>query len=175
MKVVVGSASQLKIDAVASAFASLRIKGVVVDGVAVESSVDDQPFDLAQMEIGARTRARNAKVLSPGADYYIGIENGIVMESIEDWFDVPCVVVHDAEGRESVAYGAHFPIPQWAVDRTIHRDSELGVIVQELAGGGEKDPMTYFSGGTVSREAILTQAVCCALAPFLNPERYKEH
>lgn len=172
MKVVVGSESRIKLSAVAAALESLGITDAVCSGVTVESGVGIQPVGTGQIEDGARTRARNASILCPGADFYIGIENGIVFKTSER-FDVPCVVVRDDAGRESMALGAFFPIPIWMADRTLDRQSELGEIVKELAGGGEKDPMAYLSRGTLAREALLAQAVCCALVPLLNQDRYQ--
>ncbi len=174
MKVIVGSESALKLRAVAAAFDAASIKDAVVTGVAVESGVGIQPVGTRQMEDGARARARNADTVQPGADYYIGIENGLVHQN-DRWFDPTCVVVRAADGRESTAFGAYFPIPEWMATRTLERKSELGEVVKELAGGGEKDPMKYLSQGTIPREELLSQAVHCALAPILNRGHYKEH
>ena len=171
MKVVVCSTSRIKLVATAKAFEALGIKDAVCVCVAAESGVGAQPGSTRNMENGARGRIRHALELKPGADYYVAIENGLVYQN-DRWFDPACVVVRNAEGRESVAFGAHFPIPTWMVERTLERKSELGVIVQELAGGGEKDPMAYLSQSTISREELLAQAVCCTLAPLLNKERY---
>lgn len=174
MHVIVGSKSELKLRAVHAAFQSLHIvpHAIVVEGCAAESNVDAQPFGMAMMEAGAHNRITSARIAKPGADFYVGIENGLVRWNEQHWFDVPCVVIIGSTGRESVAFGTHFPIPDWLANRVLSEKSELGVIVQELAGGGEKDPMAYLSGNNISREAILTEAVRCALLPFANPGQY---
>ena len=52
--------------------------------------------------------------------------------------------------------------------------SDIGIITQKLADGGEKDAMKYLSLGTVHREELLTQAIQCALAPIQFPNRYQK-
>ena len=160
MRVVIGSESRIKVAAVANALMACGVRDAICDGVAAESGVPAQPKGLVEGETGARNRVVHATALKPGADYYVAIENCIVAMNELHCFDVPCVVVRNAAGAEAVVYGTFFPIPQWAVLRVNERGSELGVIVQELAGGGEKDPMVYFSNGTVSRDASRPGSPC---------------
>lgn len=171
--VVVGTESALKIRAVKSVFEEFT-QQVSILPCKASSGIGDQPLGTAVMEVGAKSRAYNAKEAHPGADLYIGIENGLVQQN-DRWFDPTCVVAITGDGNEeSVAFGAYFPIPKWMAERTFEQESELGEIVKELADGGEKDPMKYLSGGFVLREQLLSQAVQCALTPILFSHRYSE-
>ena len=168
-KIVVGSESALKIRAVTAAFQLFSLSPQIIPCKA-DSGIGSQPIGTNQMEKGARGRVHHAQRLQPGADLYIGIENGLVYQDGR-WYDPTCIVI-DSDGSESVAFGAYFPIPTWMVHKTTHNKSELGEIVKELAGGGEKDPMAYLSKGHLPREQLLSQAVCCALTPLLWEDRY---
>ncbi len=169
--VAVGTTSDLKRGAVVGAFIKLRLPNVDVLLSDTSSGIPDQPFGTEEMEVGARNRAQGAFEIHPDVDISIGIENGIVKIN-RQWFDPTCVVVLTASGRSSVAFGAYFPIPSWMVDKVEVEDTELGHVIQKLAGGGEKDPMKYLSGDGVPRQELLSQAVLCALAPILNLGRY---
>ena len=171
-EVVVGTESALKIRAVTSVLETLGIKASIVPCKA-DSGAGIQPVGTRIMENGARGRVRHARELHPNANLYIGIENGLVHQN-DRWFDPTCVFALTSDRRESIAFGAFFPIPDWMAERTLEQKSELGEIIKELAGGGEKDPMLYLSEGSVPREQLLSQAIHCALAPIFFPHRYKE-
>lgn len=173
-KVVVGSESAIKSRAVKAALKAIGFNDIEPVRCKVESGVSVQPFGKREMGVGARRRAVEAYKIHPDADLYIGIENGLVKEEGQ-WFD-PCCVAVFFGGRNdyTLAFSAHFPVPKWIVDRVKERQSEMGVVIQELADGGEKDPMKWFSCDTVNREALIAQAVQCALLEIVFPERYRE-
>lgn len=176
MLIVVGSTSALKLrgsEVAVQRIAVLRedFRNATVRGEDVASGVPNQPFGLEQMFAGAENRARGA-LAAPGADVGIGIENGLV-EIEGRWYDPPAVVVISRKfmmlGR---ALGAALPIPTRMVDEVREQKSELGHIIQQHAGGGEKDPHKYLSKGLLDRETIVTQAVLSAFAVILNPYEY---
>lgn len=171
--VIVGTESALKLRAVEAALSALgfHVKPI---GCKAESNVNVQPIGKKEMETGAINRAQHARLLHPSANLYIGIESGLVYE-LNRWYDSACtVVIAGNNNTPHIAFGAHFPIPVWMVMQVVRRNSGLGTIIRELAGGGEKDPMKWLSGSTILREQLLSQAVHCALVQILYAERFKE-
>lgn len=176
LKIVLCSESPIKTRAAVAAIQKLAVGETSFAFCKAESGIADQPIGMDVMRRGAANRVDHAKKLLPDQDYYIAIENGLVQVGNE-YFDVPCVVVHrNAEEHSAlwgVAYGTFFPIPIWMV-REIHRTgTELGVLVEQRAGGGEKDPMKYFSRGLLSREEILSQAIVSAFMEVLHRTLYQ--
>ena len=53
------------------------------------------------------------------------------------------------------------------------QNSELGVVVQQRAGGGEKDPHKFLSKGVLDRESIIAQAVLSAFTVVINADEYR--
>lgn len=166
--VAVGTASALKVRAVSKALDLLYPQGYELRNGETNSGMPAQPVGLEQVFQGAYNRAQ-AALDAHNADFGIGIENGLVMldrlswRVVEQWFDPPGVVIVERESEMiGRALGAFLPIPPEMVRQVREEESELGVIIQKYAGGGEKDPHKYLSGGAIDREAIITQAVLCA-------------
>jgi inosine/xanthosine triphosphatase len=175
IKVAVGTDSALKIRALRAALAALGYEAEVLFGKA-ESGVNMQPVGLDEMERGARNRAAYASKEHSEAQFYVCIENGLVQQSGR-WYDPTCIVVLTSwGGEESVAFGAFFPVPTWIAEKAASdkTNTDIGIIVQGLAGGGEKDAMKYLSEGTVHREELLAEAIECAFTPIRFPNRYQE-
>lgn len=171
-KIAVGTESALKIRAVETVMDKHNILTRIVP-VKAESLVGDQPIGLSQMQTGARNRALHARRILDDGDCYIGIENGLVPQGGQ-WFDPTCIVIITSRGEEFVSFGAFFPIPDWMVSKVIGEETELGEVVRTLDGNTsqEKDPMNYFSEGTVLREELLSQAIQCAFVPLLHSSRW---
>lgn len=187
--VAVGSTSELKLRAVRQALAELDINNFV-DGVDVDSGVPDQPRGFREMTQGASARATGALEGVSTAEVGIGIENGLVsihelggrdvdsdrravLTGANQYFDPPCVaVVSRKHGGPFFSFGLFLPIPHWMEERTRLESSELGIVVQSVAGGGEKDPHKWLSNGTLPRDQVVVHAVMAALLPVLQTERY---
>lgn len=171
MKIVAGTTSALKIRAIESALAGLGIAGQV-EGFDVASGVSNQPFGFDQIMEGSKNRAVQAQALSD-AEMAVGIEYGLVQIG-DEYFDIPCVTVITPEGLQSVSFGAGMYVPGWIIEKIKAEDSEFGPIIQEISGGGEKDPIKYFSGDKIKREDILAQAVAVALSQIINVDKYEK-
>ena len=106
--VALGTASGIKIDAVRLAltwqFGAAAVHRMRIEGLEVESAVSEQPVGRREIEAGARHRAREAARRAPGADIYVGLENGM-------WLEDVCQGGNgDAEAREG---GGSPPPPRW--------------------------------------------------------------
>lgn len=175
LQMVVCSESQLKIRAVQAVVPRLGLGEVNLTWCGTDSGVPDQPIGMEQMLRGAHNRISFVAELRARNDYYIAIENGMV-QVMNDYFDVPCVVVrhNPSKGkvRFAMAYGSFFPVPLHVAREVKQEGVELGLLVQRLSGQKEKDVVTYFSKSMVRREEIISQAVLCAFAHILNPDHY---
>ena len=76
VRIVVGSASVLKLDAVHAALEMLGLEGEVV-AIEAPSGVPNQPYGRTETLEGAENRARAARDKAEGA-YAVGVENGLI-------------------------------------------------------------------------------------------------
>jgi len=174
MKIAVGTTSEFKLRAVISAFSRGGI-GAEVKGFKVDSGVEKQPFGFDEIDFGAYTRAKNALAQDPEADYGLGIESGIITKEPFQYFDLACCIIVSREGnRVGKSYSAAIEIPQNVVRIINGEGLDAGEVVQRLGGVKEKDPTLWLSGGRLSRDKTIEDAVFLALArEFLNPKAYQ--
>ena len=186
--IAVGTKSALKVRAVESALKQLHERGITQFGDLpfspwelrtgeTDSGIPPQPFGLQQLFAGALNRARAARE-AHDAHIGIGIENGLIDVSLGDdrqcWFDPPAVaIVYPRWQVLGLSVGAALPIPSSMVREVREQNSELGVVVQQRAGGGEKDPHKFLSKGVLDRESIIAQAVLSAFTVVINADEYR--
>lgn len=170
--VAAGTESKLKLRAIEEALKRLGMEAQVLP-TELLSVVSSQPFGFEDMMLGASFRANSAR-RHHDATYGVGIESGLVGLG-GFWFDVPCVFITTLipTPATSVSYGTFFPISQAIVEEVQERQIEVGFVIQERAGGGEKDAEKWLSRGKVPRDEILVQAIMSAFAPMQNPDRYE--
>merc|ERR1719240_671852 len=122
LRVVVGSGTNIKISAVKAAFetaltalnstsdSSQFCDSVTVDGVKAESRINEQPLGHEETLQGALNRLEHTKGLSPSADFYVAIENGIFcipVNGTERFFDLAWVVVERAcDGQQAFSHSS---------------------------------------------------------------------
>jgi len=76
--------------------------------------------------------------------------------------------------RVGKSYSAAIEIPQNVVRIINGEGLDAGEVVQRLGGVKEKDPTLWLSGGRLSRDKTIEDAVFLALArEFLNPAAYR--
>ena len=171
MKIVVTSRNPVKIEAVRQAFLSqfpeLEMQLIPVG---VESGVPDQPMSDQETRQGARNRVSSARMKSPDADYWVGLEGGL------DLFDghlmaFAWMVIAGSENRVSETRSATLPLPP-EVQTLVLSGLELGEAndrvfstLNSKQGGGAYGLLT---NGLLTRESIYTQTLILALIPFVH-------
>ena len=76
-KIIVASKNPVKIESTKDAFTKMFSNQVFeIEGMSVESGVSDQPMGEEETLLGATNRVNNVSLLSPEADYWVGIEGG---------------------------------------------------------------------------------------------------
>ena len=172
--IAVGSTNPVKIGAVRAVLSGLA-PGASVEGIAVPSTVSDQPFGDEETIRGARARAVTARERL-GADLGVGLEGGVV--ELPDGSMQTCAwaVVVDATGRTGVGGSLAMPLPS-SVAAMIRDGVELGVAMDRLVGAhGTKHgagAVGILTNGLVDRQGAYEILVTYALAPFLRSELYE--
>jgi non-canonical (house-cleaning) NTP pyrophosphatase len=166
MRVIVGSISVIKLDAVKASFiTSFGNIPVLFETCDVSSGVREQPVGENETFLGASNRAKSVKSLYPHADMWIGIENGMFRQTDRGesrWVDKGIIVVlsHSATCKTCTD---SFDIPLTALKTCINPIS--GEPQQNWSK--LKDPHFFFSYGKQSRSRII-QSSLIPLLTFMS-------
>jgi inosine/xanthosine triphosphatase len=171
--VAVGSTNPVKIGAVRAVLSGIAPQARV-EGIAVPSTVADQPFGDEETIRGARARAVAARERLD-ADLGVGLEGGVV--ELADGSMQTCAwsVIVDASGKSGVGGSLAMPLPS-SVAAMIREGTELGVAMDRLVGArGTKHgtgAVGILTDGLVDRQRAYEILVTYALAPFLRRDLY---
>jgi inosine/xanthosine triphosphatase len=171
--IAVGSTNPVKIGAVRAVLSRLAPRARI-EGVAVPSTVDDQPFGDGETIRGALARAAAARQ-ALGAEIGVGIEGGVV--DLPDGAMRTCAwaAIVDGDGRSGVGGSLAMPLPD-AVARMIRGGLELGHAMDSLVGEHDtkrgKGAVGILTAGLVDRQAAYEVLVSYALAPLLTPQLF---
>lgn len=174
LTIVCASQNPVKLAATRSGFARLFPEnGARVEGIAVPSSVPEQPHSSEETLRGATARAGGARRLRPGADYWVGIEGGVedrggIMEAFA-W-----VVVLSPRGWGRSRTGSFLLPPP--VAELVRSGVELGPADDRVFGRSDskrkEGAIGLLTGNVVDRTALYAEAVVLALVPFKNDRLY---
>jgi len=173
MKILVGSKNPTKINATKETFSLYFDEEIEVQGISVNSDVEYQPINDQTFD-GAKNRALALKEQNPKADFFVGIEGGMI-ELNNKPFNTNIACVIDSEG--SIGFGMS-PTYQLAdsIAQKLKQGTELGQIMDEITGeektkikGGAID---YFSQEKIDRTEMTKLALIMALVPINNKKLY---
>lgn len=171
--VAVGSTNPVKLAAARAVLTPLA-PHAAIDGIAVSSTVPDQPFGDDETIRGALARAEAARKAA-GAELGVGIEGGVVEETDGSMRTCAWAAVVDAHGRSGIGGSLSMPLPR-RVAELVRRGVELGHAMDQLIqatntkhGAGAVGILT---AGLVDRQRAYEVLVTYALAPFLTPHFY---
>jgi inosine/xanthosine triphosphatase len=187
--IIVASKNPVKVQAARAGFTRMFPgQSFTLQTLSAPSEVSDQPFTSAETLQGAYNRARNARVLSPQADFWIGIEGG-VDDAPESLLENPgsdsthpksslvafaWVVVLSGDHIGKGQTGVFYLPPQ--VAELVHQGKELGeaddIVFGRTNSKQENGAVGLLTGNVIDRAAFYEQAVILALIPFQNPELY---
>lgn len=172
-KVIVGSTSAHKIEAVKEALLRLGVEAEVM-GVETRSTVNEQPMGFEQMVDGAWSRVWGA-LYGQGGNYTtnptaVGIENGLLYYC-GITIDIAVVIVY-CKGREYVATssGVRFPDDSRVKSQLLGFKTTAGEIIAAELGGDKTDPHKTLTYGRVSRKEMLIEGVRLAFAQIPDLE-----
>lgn len=171
--IVVGSTNPVKIGAVRAVLGAVA-PWAKIEGVAVASTVPDQPFGDDETIRGALARATAARQ-ALGADLGVGIEGGVVEQADGTMRTCAWAAVVDARGRSGVGGSLAMRLPS-EVAAMIRDGIELGVAMDRLIGAHDTKrgagAVGILTGGLVDRQRAYESLVAYALAPFMTRELY---
>jgi inosine/xanthosine triphosphatase len=171
--IAVGSNNPVKIGAARVVVCS-RWPLARVEGVAVSSTVRDQPFGDEETIAGAVARARAARD-ALDADLGVGIEGGVVEESDGAMRTCAWAAIVDARGTQGVGGSLAMPLPP-AVAALVRDGLELGHAMDRLIGAHDTKhgagAVGILTDGMVDRQRAYEVLVTYALAPFVRAELY---
>ncbi|MCK4687052.1 MAG: inosine/xanthosine triphosphatase [Candidatus Lokiarchaeota archaeon] len=186
IKICVGSLNPTKINAVEIGFGKY-FKKIEVFKIKVNSKVSNQPIGMEKILKGAINRAKAAldyllNEINEKSDIFgIGIEAGLVPvpHTRTGYMDFQFCAIIDENQKISLGSGIAFEYPQFVIDQILeNNDLEIGQIMGKLAGNmnlkNELGAISFLSKNRIKRTEILTQAVICALLPWINKKIYKE-
>lgn len=171
--IAVGSTNPVKCGAVRAVLLPLAPQARI-EGVAVASTVADQPMGDDETIRGARARAIAARD-ALGAELGVGIEGGVVEEAGGAMRTCAWAVIVDRAGRSGVGGSLAMPLPD-RVAQLVRDGLELGHAMDRLIGEHDtkrgKGAVGILTAGLVDRQRAYEVLVSYALAPFLTEELY---
>lgn len=178
MKILVGSKNPVKINAVKEAFEK-HFGEVEVTGIEVPSFVPDQPINEETL-IGAENRARNLFKINYeqnlNADYFVGVEGGIVQQH-NRWFAFGGMCVINKKGKTAFGSSPHFELPKVVVDKLLER-KELGHVMDEIMktenSKCKSGAIGFFTNGVMDRKELYIGGLLVAVVPFLHENLYSQ-
>lgn len=170
MNVIIASLNPAKISAVKTAFNQAFPNTVFsFTGVSVDSGVPDQPMSCIETKQGAINRVNNAKVQSPGASFYVGLEAGIEKNSTFAW-----MIIDNGE-KMGESRSSSLPLPP-AVITAVNQGKELGDVMDEKFNTNnikqKGGAIGLLTNNLLTRSSVYQQALILALIPFLHPDRF---
>ncbi len=164
------------------AFAGLRkVFGLKfrLQGHSEHTGVPAHPFN-QETFFGAKNRAHHAwmranernganrKGNGNGCGYSIGMESGLFELKKGVFIDITVCCAYDGK-EETYGTGMGFVVPAEIARRIRSENSDLSVVLKEIAGiggiGRKNGAIGYFSSGVLKRREQIEQAVVCAFVP----------
>jgi inosine/xanthosine triphosphatase len=172
--IVVASTNPVKIRAVREGFQRMfPDQRFEMSGVAAPSQVSDQPFSDEETLRGALNRAHGAALLSPQADYWVGIEGGIE-EHDQEMAAYAWIVILGQDMTGKSRTGIFYLPPR--VAELIRQGKELGeaddIVFGRSNSKQENGAIGLLTGDVIDRVQLYEHAVILALVPFKNPGLY---
>jgi inosine/xanthosine triphosphatase len=148
----------------------------------VETSAPAMPLTDWQLMEGARERALAVRDSLHSrrleADIYVGLEGGFHSISIGgEWHTFLRGWAYATDGEKSAFGGApSISVPAEIVKNVVQGRRELGVVIDEVAGGrdirSKQGAWGVLSRDLVTRSLSFELALVAAFAPFYNPKFY---
>ena len=133
--IVVAGSSAIKFHANNEAQMAVGLDADVESCEGIESGVNPQPFGMKEISQGARNRSAAAVIARPGADIYVGIENGLeIIGPDEETVDLAVIsIVCPKEGFEIIGCTEGVLVPHSIVLETMARGFDRVTMGEVLA------------------------------------------
>src|SRR5215831_314554 len=171
--IAVGSTNPVKIEAVRAVLGPLS-PHATISGIAVASTVPDQPVGDDETIRGALARAE-AALAATGASFGVGIEGGVVNERDGGMRTCAWAAIVDAHGRAGIGGSLAMSLPP-RVAEMIRGGMELGQAMDALVGAHDTKrgagAVGILTGGMIDRQRAYMMLVTYAAARFLSGQYF---
>ncbi|MFZ1301162.1 MAG: inosine/xanthosine triphosphatase [Candidatus Microsaccharimonas sp.] len=173
MKIIVGTKNQKKVDVVTSIFKEIfKLSNLEVIAHNANSLVPEAPHDNETYE-GAANRAVECSSVED-ADYYVGIESGLV-KRYGNFFEEAWAVVISKDGVKQIGYSSGLLLPSVVVDRMnkgeMHNDIMADFDKLFNLPDDNRDTWSRYTGGYISRQVSLEESLRNALLQSVATEK----
>ena len=175
LKVAVGSVNPNKVDAVKSVLSEFY-DDMVVQGIGVDTGVPEQPFNEDTVK-GAVNRARRALKGWEDADIGVGIEAGLILETVTGkYYDVQYCAIMDRTGWTTIGHGPGFYYPKKVMSH-VSEGKSIGQSMKDAYGeddiGYRQGAIGFLTNGHYTRKMLSENAVFMAFVPRIRKEDYR--
>ncbi len=174
MKFVIGSKSQRKIDISEKVIRQFfNNENITIESYDADSKVPYTPYD-KQTYDGAVNRANDSRKNIKDADYYIGLESGLVERYGHIYEEAWAVVISSKDNKEYYGYSSGLKVPDYIIKKMDDLKMEhFGVmaIIEKEFDKLQNDTWGTYSGGIILREVSLEEALRNALIQAVDSEK----
>ena len=172
MKIIVGTKNQKKIDVVRSVFEEVfKLSDLKVIAHDANSLVPEAPHDKETYD-GATNRAQECTEIEP-ADYYVGIESGLV-KRYDNFFEEAWTVIIAKDGTKLIGYSSGLLLPAIVVARMnngeLHNQIMADFDEKFNLPDDNRDTWSRYTGGYISRKVSLEESLRNALIQSIPTE-----
>lgn len=172
MIIVVGTKSERKIVSVKKILTGITQEQIEIIPFAAKSDVSETPWD-KETFIGAKNRALDCKKDFAEADYWIGMESGLVERYGQIYEEAwSCVVSKDH--KEYFGYSSGLRVPDYVLKKMEEHKLPHYLIFAKLNNHFNKDinsdTWAHYSGKLLLREISLEESLRNALVQIFSPK-----
>ncbi len=178
MNVVVGTTSKRKVETIKKTLIDFaKQENINVVPFSVSSSVSETPWDKETFE-GAKNRAVQCKKKVVDADYWVGVESGLVERYGHVYEEAWCCVL-SKNGKEYFGYSSGLKVPDFLLNQMKEHNLPHYLIFAKLNNHHEKDINSdtwgQYSGNMILRELGLVEALRNAFVQIFAPKTSYYH
>lgn len=166
LKVIVGTNSEMKVDAVREILESILTKQKIsfqIKKLDVSSSVSPQPYSLLETKKGAFNRVNN---INEESDFYVGIESGAFLESDGLYNITYCVVSNKDKSNYGIGSSSTFFIPESIASEINIEKEMINCNYKSKLKRGPDGLIASLTGGYKKRRDLVKEAFISALLPM---------
>jgi non-canonical (house-cleaning) NTP pyrophosphatase len=175
MIIAIGTKSQRKISVIEKVLKEFVPQEFQIETFAADSGVGSTPWD-QETKDGALNRALNTQKHIQ-ADYYLGLESGLVERYGEVFEEAWACVISD--DKKYFGYSSGLKVPQYIMSRMQHDKKEHWQVMDDLnqEKGVDDDGDTWgsYSQNMIIRDISLSEAVRNALVQIFAPQESYYH
>jgi non-canonical (house-cleaning) NTP pyrophosphatase len=170
--IAIGSKSKMKESAVEKILKQFIKSNIKIVSYPAKSLMSETPFGI-ETKKGAQNRAKETKIKIKGADYYIGLESGLVKRYGDLYEEAWCCLI-DKNNKIFYGYSSGLKIPKFILDKMKQLNKphyNVMTIIEKSYKIKRGDTWGTYSGFLISRKVSLEEALRNALIQAFADEK----